>query len=615
MGNTVTISKSLKDLSHRDPSRRRRAAEALAGGDERAIYPLIRALRDGSSGVQDAAMRSLIAIGGETTAYMVIPLLREEAYLRNTALIILREIGSPTIPLLYPLLKDKDDDIRKFGLDLIIDIAQGGDHERIIPMLRDPNRNVRASAAKAAGVVMGSAAVPWLVGALEDDEWVAFSALEALSAIRDGSSAQAIQTLLDSPSMVLRLAAMESLGSIGSPDATGPLLSHLRQAEGIEKGEAVKALVRIGVTPEVSGISDILRDMLKNGDWDERMIALRGIVDLHEEKAVRDIADTGGSLDPADPESEDKLAMIREAMMALGCSDSLIGCLTDSSLGFRGKVLAVDVIGALRCRKAVPHLRKLFGGDLRDIRRASIRALSVMDDEEALQDLRHAISDRDSHVRKAAVSAIGRIGDTASFDPILALLREEQFQDVIEEALRALIGLDHKRLLSRLGDLDSVCKEVLARQESDQALLMDLLTDESRSVRVAAVARLGIIGADAAAPRLRELAGDPDPVVRKAVVVSLGELGCCRDILETALHDEDIWVRSAAIKAVGFFDDDVWADLLVPMLGDKEIQVVMAVIDAIAQRGGREAVRLLVELEDHENPVIREKAAQVLLSL
>ena len=94
----MTMESTIQKLNDQDPSTRRSAAEELAGGDERAIYPLIRALSDKSAGVQEASMRSLIAIGGEVVGYMVLPLLREDAYLRNTALTILTELGEVAVP-------------------------------------------------------------------------------------------------------------------------------------------------------------------------------------------------------------------------------------------------------------------------------------------------------------------------------------------------------------------------------------------------------------------------------------------------------------------------------------------------------------------------------------
>ena len=88
MMNSRKLSRLLHDLVDGDATRRRAAADSLAEADERAVYPLIRALRDESPGVQDAAMRSLSGIGGETTAYMTLPLLREDACLRNIAIIM-----------------------------------------------------------------------------------------------------------------------------------------------------------------------------------------------------------------------------------------------------------------------------------------------------------------------------------------------------------------------------------------------------------------------------------------------------------------------------------------------------------------------------------------------
>ncbi|MBC8554894.1 MAG: HEAT repeat domain-containing protein, partial [Candidatus Brocadiales bacterium] len=82
---TSKLKSLINKLGSTDPSVRRASAESLSEGDERAIYPLIKSLRDDNLGVQDAAMRSLMAIKGETTAYMVLPLLRENALLRNTA--------------------------------------------------------------------------------------------------------------------------------------------------------------------------------------------------------------------------------------------------------------------------------------------------------------------------------------------------------------------------------------------------------------------------------------------------------------------------------------------------------------------------------------------------
>lgn len=163
----------LQQLTDTDPSMRRAAAEALGDSDERAIYPLIKALRDENTGVQDAAMRSIIAIGGDVTAYMAIPLLREGPFLRNTARIILRQVGRQSAPLLRPLFADKDDDIRTFAVDLIADIGWCDYPREIVRMLEtDQNQNARTAAARALGLLDYREGLPALIAALKDNEWV-----------------------------------------------------------------------------------------------------------------------------------------------------------------------------------------------------------------------------------------------------------------------------------------------------------------------------------------------------------------------------------------------------------------------------------------------------------
>lgn len=289
------LQRLLQDLAHADASKRRNAAEALADADERAVYPLLRALRDENHGVQDAAMRSLIAIGGETVAYMVLPLLREDSYLRNTAMIMLRDIGPVTVPFLYPLLNDKDDDVRKFSIDLMIDIQFDVDAQKIVPMLKDPNANVRASAAKALGLLGYKEAVPQLVDILSDEEWVSFSALEALGALRDESSVAPIIKLLAHDSATIRYAAIETLGKIGSPAARHALEQHMVKADDMERSAALKSLLQIGITPTVPGTVDLLISMFSDGDWDERFIALKGLAELKDPKAAKTVIDIGGS--------------------------------------------------------------------------------------------------------------------------------------------------------------------------------------------------------------------------------------------------------------------------------------------------------------------------------
>jgi HEAT repeat protein len=456
MKRTQLSSRVLKNLSSPDVSKRRAAAEALSDGDERAIYPLIKALRDSHPGVQDAATRSLISIGGEVTAWMVLPLLREEAFFRNTAMVILKEIGAVALPHLPPLLLDKDDDVRKFAIELLSD---GGARDQAPALMErlanDPNPNVRGAAAKALGILGCREALPRLVAALKDIEWVRFTVLEALCQLGDEDVVEPILDLVSDSSPATRRAAIETLGAIGSPRAGNALLSHLGKATRMDRPIVLMSLLRIGATLPEDGYPDDLLEIFLGDDeeWEDRIVALRGLMGIAGRDALRKIFDKAGSLDETRPDDEGVLRAIKELLPLCGHPEALPALLDDPSLRFRGKTILAEVAGQLRVREAVPGLVSRLEDDVRDVRRAAACALGEIGDEGALDGLIGALNDSDGHVRKSVVSALAALGRKEAFKPLLVLLRAEKYGDVSEEAIRALLAVAGETLEGRARDL------------------------------------------------------------------------------------------------------------------------------------------------------------------
>jgi HEAT repeat protein len=464
---TAKLKKLLRNINDSDPSVRRSAAEELSGGDERAIYPLIKALRDDNFGVQDAAMRSLMEIKGEITAYMVLPLLRENSFLRNTALIIIKEIGKSSVPLLYTLLNEQDDDIRKFALDLIHDIQYCNYPEKLVELLTgDHNANVRASAAKTLGKLKYNKALPQLINALNDDEWVCFSAIESLTELKDPTSVKHIVKLLESPSEATRFASIESLGNIGSPDAAKPLIDNLQKAEGFERKAIIKSLLQIGSVPSREDISETLLDILINDEWEDKIIAINGLKILDDARAIPYMIDLAGSFELSDPDYEEKKYLIREAVQSFSSMEPLVQILYDDNAKFRGKSFAIEIAGDLKCKEAVSALIKLLKSEYRDIRRSSINSLSKIEGDEVQACLIDAITDHDSHVRKTAVISLGRICEISAFEPLMKMLQKEQYADVIDEFVCALININSTLFLSRIDEFSDNIKEVAAKYTS-----------------------------------------------------------------------------------------------------------------------------------------------------
>lgn len=456
MRKTIVRANALKNISSTDPGKRRAAAEALSRGDERAIYPLVKALGDGHPGVQDAAMRSLISIGGEVVAWMVLPLLRGSSLLRNTAMVILKEIGRDAAPLLPPMLKDKDDDVRKFAVELLAD-AGTCEHAPLLSGLlaADPNPNVRASAALALGLLGCREALPALVASLKDMEWVRFSALESLAKMRDPAAVEPVLTLLSDPSPATRFAAIESLGAIGFPPAGEALLAHLGNAGGDERTHVLKSLLRMGAPLPLADVSADLVELFRSGEeWEDRILALRALAGVADDEVLRLILDVAGSLDASHPKEEEILASFKEILGGFHRPDALRRMLGTRSLRFRARMIAAEVVGGLGMREAVPELVALLTSDVRDVRRAAALALQRIGDEDSRDALLASIRDPDGHVRKAAASALGAAGGRAAFGPLLSLLRDEEYEDVAEEVVRALAAIDPEGLAAAAGSLE-----------------------------------------------------------------------------------------------------------------------------------------------------------------
>lgn len=608
-----SIDRLIEALDHKDADKRRNAAQELSQADERAIYPLIKALRDENSGVQDAAMRSLIAIGGETVAYMVAPLLRGDSFQRNTAQIILRDLGSAAVPILYPQLKDKDDDVRKFALDLMGDIREGVDAEQIIPMMKDPNANVRASAIRALGLIEYRDGLQYFINALKDEEWVCFTALEALAQMNMSEALDPIMELLESDSETIRQNAVDTLGSIGTDLAKEALLRHIRKARpGGERVETIRSLVRIGVTPSMSEVYDQLMSMLQGDDWDDRLIALKGLVDLKDVNAVPIIIDIAGGLDASLPGDEERLMAIKSALRELGPTDAYTQVLGNPEIKFKGRVIAAELAGETGSVSSVPVLVKLIGSDIRDVRRAAAMALGKLGTPEAVRALMRAVEDPESNVRKMAVICLGEVKAGDAFELLLGHLKSEKYDDIKEDAIRSLIRIDAHRLGTMLDGFSPELREAVARFSDDFDTLDRLSRDKERRVALTALSSFGSLRTQRAAERLLEAVDNKDAEIRRTAVMALGGIEIGHEKIKPLLKDSDMWVRLHAVRTLGQSLKQDMVMALTPMIHDKDIPVVMAAVEAISQIGGRDAEAALRGIESHENEAVRNAVRRAL---
>ena len=164
-------------------------------------------------------------------------------------------------------------------------------------------------------------------------------------------------------------------------------------------------------------------------------------------------------------------------------------------------------------------------------RALAIRTLGWVGAEEAMPVLVARLSDRNRHVREAAVRALGRIGNPTVL-PKLAGLYQSPGPVGTGVVYDALIALGPEAATVFVDGLHSPvesvrvssCFGVVTQVEpaAARSLLVPLLADEAASVRAGAAESLGLVGGEDLPGELASAVRDPEPTVRTAAAGALG---------------------------------------------------------------------------------------------
>ncbi|TAL12498.1 MAG: HEAT repeat domain-containing protein [Nitrospirae bacterium] len=192
-------------LKEKDWFRRKEAAITLGEmGDERAVAPLIAALRDDEWNVREAAEDSLAMIGSPAVEPLIKSL--REYQTRRYVIKVLGRIKDERVldPLFVQLRNEefKDDAtaaLVEVGLPAV---------ERLTAVLNDKDKNVRKHAVLALGAIGLPEAVELLIEATKDDEWeVRMAAIAGLDGIGDDRGKPAIKALTKDPDFAVQMRA------------------------------------------------------------------------------------------------------------------------------------------------------------------------------------------------------------------------------------------------------------------------------------------------------------------------------------------------------------------------------------------------------------------------
>lgn len=402
-----------------------------------------------------------------------------------------------------------------------------------------------------------------------------------------------------------------------------------------------------GRSDAVSGTDDVcarLCDVLRDGEDVCRGLAAQALGRIGQSQAVDALI--GSLLD----EDEDVRADATQALSRLADSRAC-GQLLDNLIGDPcgdAKMGAIEALGRARYSPAIPWLRRLATkrdeeiawdeeayydsgwDDWADIQHRAIRVLGEMGVKEAVPDIVTALGDEfGQDLTDVGFEALGRLGESGI--DALAAFQDHAGDRIRRKAAAVLAGIDgpaadravdralrdqsaevrlaalrplaarnpsDRRLALLLWDGDDgVCAEAVRLCGAENPQLLDaLLDDGSEAVQSAVLSELarfpGLLPAESVAERAlsRLSSRAPDLVAAAAEALAATAPQIAADALAGVLTNTErpAAARRAAIKALAAFGGDAAVQAFVAVLGDKQRQLRVEAMAALAVIAGAE---------------------------
>ena len=518
---------------------RMEAVQQLAKlGDARAVIPLVGAFSDSNTKVRIAAVEAVGKLGDTSPVPALLRLLRDPD-LKNAAVTSLGNLHAveATDTLIAELGRATDSYGSKIAYSLgqiARAVADESSHQPDGPAGQAADRAVRA--------LVSGLAVPGLrIACKEALRNAASIAVPALVAMLHGELEGDLNT------------AIELLHGIGDTRATPALVLELERGR-VPYDAVLQALETCGDQRALLPITNLLQE----ADEDLRMramVALRSVI------------------------VDDRAA------------DSLVALLDDKQQEIR--VLAVEYLGLMRARSAVPKLVELArpGAPLR-LRRAAVDALGEIADPRASETLLRILQQGPSELRHSAANALIYIDSPTVADQLLDMARDDT-ANYRAHALRALAGILRER-----------------HHPKARKYMLELASSGARELSLNAIDGLGAMGDKAATPALIELLKS-DSHRQRAAATALGNLADARAVepLLTALRSRDDRVSSAAAWALGKLGDRRALKPLRKASKRRGWATTINASAALALMATAGEVKGLASLLYHQNRLVRANAA------
>lgn len=627
------LKKLIDDLATGDERTRRYAAEDIGYENYvEGIPALVNALTDESIAVAEACSQALMRIGGAAAAEAIAPLLStEDVRLRNHAAEILAKLGAEAVPTLENRLRSKDRDVRKFAIDTLVEIGSHDSAQALLVALDDEDVNIASTAADGLGAIGDESHLAALEAHLGEDEWMHCAALRSMGMIGGEKAVETLLRSMKSESMMIKMTATQSVAALAKPENLPELLKMLNDESiaiiGPPLTEAISnAVARSDKTDfskcldesKLSAIGQIC------SSYDEEAVK-RAIDLLAIFKAESQITALIGCFD-AEDEFVNEEAINAVLRIAPNDLSPFVQILESDDSSTKQKAGAITCVGRLNHADSLANLQRFLATENEDL---TCLVLQVIDDEIEqipISELISLLGTGNARVRAEAAEAMGRAGNEAFIEPLIATLKDED-DEVIDRADYALIRIgertsnalllpyinsfstgERKMAFEFFGnhepetmidtfldgtkdpdeDIRVISFKVIANLEkADQTLIELGIADESERVRVEAVRAISSLPREESLVRfitqtLSTLGIDRErsKVEMIQLLSTLGEFNVVPVVL-SFIKDESTWVQIEAVEALKVLGDDSVVDQLKELLDSDNEELVDIVENAI----------------------------------
>ena len=210
--------------------------------------------------------------------------------------------------------------------------------------------------------------------------------------------------------------------------------------------------------------------------------------------------------------------------------------------------------------------------------------IEEMEERGDVDGLIHALNDDAENVRREAVMALERIGDTRATEPLIQTLQDPD-KTIQEEVITALGRIQDKKAVPPL---------------------IQTLNNQHIGIRWRAAEALGKIGDPQATEPLIQTLQDPDKTIQEEVITALGRIQDKKAVppLIQTLNNQHIGIRWRAAEALGKIGDPQATEPLIQTLQDPDKTIQEEVITAL----GRIAVNPFIQDLIGEDQKVRDGA-------